>query len=159
MEEEITRLVEKYSDMIFHIALHNTGNYADAEDILQEVLMKCYINKIHLKKDEEEIKAWLIRVTINQCKDLHKASWNKKRSDTEIPEERNLFLAQEKRFSEEYMDVLDGLQKLSFEERNIIYLDYLGYKNREIAKLMHINPNSVNTKLQRAKKIIQNYCV
>lgn len=75
MDDLIREIIEKYSDMVFRIALHNVGNYSDAEDIMQEVFLKCYMNKIITEYGTDRIKAWLIRVTLNQCKDLHKSAW------------------------------------------------------------------------------------
>lgn len=62
----IEYVVEKYSDMVVRIAYQNLKNQADDEDVTQEVFIK--LLKQPDFNDEEHLKAWLIRVTINQCR-------------------------------------------------------------------------------------------
>ena len=67
-EQRYNEIVENYSDMIFRIAYQYLFNKYDAEDIVQEVFVKLLTKRV-IFKDEEHIKSWLIRVTINQCLD------------------------------------------------------------------------------------------
>lgn len=157
MDDLICEIIEKYSDMVFRIALHNVGNYSDAEDIMQEVFLKCYMNKKIAEYGTDRIKAWLIRVTLNQCKDLHKSAWYKRRDQNELCEGQFTQLTNPGIITEEYLDMLEGLKKLSFKERNIIYLEFLGYSYKEIAQFLHMNPNSVPARLRKAQKIIHDY--
>lgn len=53
--------------------------------------------------------------------------------------------------------MLEGLKKLSFKERNIIYLEFLGYSYKEIAQFLHMNHNSVPARLRKAQKITHDY--
>lgn len=156
MEEKIADIVEKYADILFRVALQHVKNYSDAEDIVQDVFLRCYLNEQLMCYDNDRLKAWLLRVTINRCKDLHKTVW-RKRVSIESEDDFLRTLASPEEFTEEYIDFLNGLRRLSFNERNVVYLDYLGYKNREIAEILHMNQNSVNTKLQRARKKIQEF--
>ena len=48
-----------------------------AEDVTQDVFIK-YINLDKDFESEEHVKAWLIRVTINMCKNIFNAAWFKK---------------------------------------------------------------------------------
>ena len=64
--EEAEQIIRQYSDMIYRIAVHNLGNIADAEDILQDVCISL-LTKCPKQRDPEHLKAWLIRVTINKC--------------------------------------------------------------------------------------------
>lgn len=58
---EYNTCVERYLKMVYRISFHYFGNREDAEDVSQDVFIKLYSNKISAKNDEE-IKAWLIRV-------------------------------------------------------------------------------------------------
>ena len=62
-------LIDKYSDMIYRIAVRRLKNKEDAKDIVQEVLMK-YVSAIYKGKEfetKDDEKYWLIRVAINTC--------------------------------------------------------------------------------------------
>ena len=60
-------IVDEYKDTVYRTALTVTGNYADAEDITQEVFLKYFQLKPQFETKSHE-KAWLLRVTINAGK-------------------------------------------------------------------------------------------
>ncbi len=143
MKGTIERLVQKYSSMVLQIAYQYSFNKSEAEDITQEVFIKLY-NNIKKIKNEEHIKAWLIRVTINLSIDYNRNYWN--RNTTSLDENY-------KYFDEETKDVFNELKKLTPEYRNIIYLYYYqGYKISEISEILSMNQNTVSSYLTRARK-------
>lgn len=77
-ENYIQYIIEKHSDTIFRISYSYMKSISEAEDITQEVFIKLLEKKPSFESDEQE-KAWLIRVTINLCKDRLKSSWFKRR--------------------------------------------------------------------------------
>ena len=142
-EKQYNKIVENYSDMIFRIAHQYLYNKYDAEDIVQEVFVKLLSRKV-IFKDEEHVKSWLIRVTINQCLDYKKSLV--KRSTVPI---ENMEIP----FEHKEEGILEELQLLKEDERNILYLYYYeGYKIKEIAKILQQKQNTVNSKLTRARK-------
>ena len=66
-----------YSDMLLRIAYRNVKVLADAEDITQEVFIKLIQRDKGFESPEHE-KAWLIRVTVNKCRDFLKSERRKK---------------------------------------------------------------------------------
>ena len=142
-EKQYNKIVENYSDMIFRIAYQYLYNKYDAEDIVQEVFVKLLSRKV-IFKDEEHVKSWLIRVTINQCLDYKKSLV--KRSTVPI---ENMEIP----FENKEEGILEELQLLKEDERNILYLYYYeGYKIKEIAKILKQKQNTINSKLTRARK-------
>lgn len=142
-EKQYNKIVENYSDMIFRIAYQYLYNKYDAEDIVQEVFVKLLSRKV-IFKDEEHVKSWLIRVTINQCLDYKKSL--AKRSTVPI---ENMEIP----FEHKEEGILEELQLLKEDERNILYLYYYeGYKIKEIAKILIQKQNTINSKLTRARK-------
>ena len=86
--EVFTLAVQRYSDTVYRTAVHNCRCTADAEDVVQDVFEKLlHYNGIF--ESEEHLKAWLLRVAINRCRDLTRAAHQK---DTELDE--NLVLYQ-----------------------------------------------------------------
>jgi RNA polymerase sigma-70 factor (ECF subfamily) len=68
--EQFKQYVERYKNLIYSKAYYFTGNPEDAADITQEVLLKMWTNLDSL--DEKSIKAWLLKVTRNQCIDVYR---------------------------------------------------------------------------------------
>ena len=80
--EVFTLAVQRYSDTVYRTAVHNCRCTADAEDVVQDVFEKLlHYNGIF--ESEEHLKAWLLRVAINRCRDLTRAAHQK---DTELDE-------------------------------------------------------------------------
>ena len=105
-------------------------NPADTEDIFQNVFLKYVLSPVVFESPEHE-KAWLIRVTINACKDLVKSFF---RSCT-VPLEE--LLDQPAPLSEEHREVLEAVLALPQKYRDAVYLHYYeGYTAAEIGKLL-----------------------
>ena len=75
-QAEFTELLQKYSSMVLRIAFSNVKNLQDAQDIAQEVFISVLTKRPQFDSEEHE-KAWLIRVTINRCKNHVKSFWNR----------------------------------------------------------------------------------
>ena len=76
-EREARRLVESYTDMIMRIGTNYLKSTTEAEDICQAVLVKYVTTDPQFDSLEHE-KAWVIRTTINMCKNELKSAFFKK---------------------------------------------------------------------------------
>ena len=136
-EEEAARAIERYGDMVRRLCLVHLKNPVDTEDIFQNVFLKYVLSPVVFESPEHE-KAWLIRVTINACKDLVKSFF---RSRT-VPLEE--LLDQPAPLSEEHTEVLEAVLALPPKYRDAVYLHYYeGYTAAEIGKLLGKNTNTV----------------
>ena len=70
---DINLIVEEYADTITRICYSYGKNYDDTQDIMQNVFLKLMRADPEFDTKEHE-KAWIIRVTINECKDFLKKS-------------------------------------------------------------------------------------
>ena len=87
MDEAVfTRTAKAYKDRLFAIAFHYCRSRADAEDILQTVLLKYYRSEKEFGT-EEYLRNWLIRVTINESKRLLLSHWRRRTVPLEELEE------------------------------------------------------------------------
>ena len=134
---------------MYRIGLNYAKNIQDAEDIVQNTLMKLYLSEIEFS-DEEHLKSWLIRVCINESKNLVKSGWRKKTcSITEL--ENTLFNE-----NQEYRELYDCVLKLPEKYSIVIYLHYYeGYKTEEIATITDTKPSTVRTRLERARNLLK----
>ena len=71
-EQEVNRVLERYSDTVRRLCMVHLKNYHDSEDIFQTVFLKYVLSSVSFESEEHE-KAWFIRVTINACRDLLKS--------------------------------------------------------------------------------------
>lgn len=140
--DEITRIVNTYSDTLFRVAYTVLHSSADAEDTVQEVFIKL-IERADKFNDPEHEKAWLIRVTVNMAKNKRK-----KLSRQSIPLDE---------CQQEYIEPNDGeLLKavLSLDEKysTVLHLHYYeGYSISEIGHILSIPTATVGTRLARAR--------
>lgn len=145
-ENKIKEMIEKYSDMVYRIALTRCGCIENAEDIFQDVFIKLSEKMPNFESEEHE-KSWLIRVTINLTKNMNNSSWNKK----VITLDENI-----KFETKEESDVFSSVCELPQNYRTVIYLLYYeGYKIKEIAKLMKTKEGTVKTWAFRAREILK----
>lgn len=139
----IEKAVRTNADMIYRIAYQQTGSFDDTEDILQEVSVALVTKNAPLE-DEEYLRRWLIRVTVNKCRDLYR---HKKRTHTESLEENINIPAKEKD------EILDELFLLPEKYRTVLYLYYYEeFTLKEIAQTLNKSINTVSSELQRARK-------
>jgi len=140
-----TEAFERYSDMVFRLAVARVKNRYDADDILQEVFLR-FIKQKGKIESEEHAKALLIRITINCSKTLLTSSWFKK---TE-PLSESLSIAMPNR------DTFDAVLSLPVKYRTTVHLHYYcGYSVEEIAKILKLKPSTVKSQLHRARKILK----
>lgn len=155
IDYEIERVVEEYANMIYKIALSYLENKCDAEDILQEVMIK-YIAFIKNNKfeDRSHEKHWIIRVTMNLCCNEIKSAKHKKNVsfDNCIKE---LFTTTEDNECEEVLNLVNNLKE---KYRVVFELFYIhDMKITDISKALNISESNVKIRLMRAKKSLQEY--
>lgn len=63
-EEAFNEIVERYTDIIYRLALKITRNHSDAEVVLQEVFLTL-IEKVSTFLEQSKFSTWLYRITVN----------------------------------------------------------------------------------------------
>lgn len=142
---EIERVVNEYATMLLRVAYSQLNNRAEAEDTVQEVLLK-YMEKAPIFQSEEHEKVWLLRVTVNHCKNHLASAWFRKRADLDegIPALDNAEL-----------EVVSAVAALPAKYRAVVHLYYFeGYSTKEIAEILHSRPNTVSSRLSRARALL-----
>ena len=148
-DEWVSLAMERYLDMVYRLAHARTGNRQDAEDISQEVMLKLVKNASGIE-NEEHLKAWLIRVTVNQSNSLFRSAW--RRLTAPLAEE--VISMPEKALSNERLDA--ALSKLSSRLRTVVHLYYYEDMSiQEIAEAVGISAETVKVRLSRARKILK----
>lgn len=150
MKCELEQIVREHGDMVLRLAMVNAGNKADAEDIFQEVFIRLVrsINKI---ENEDHLRHWLIRVTLNRCKSLF-TSVSRKR---EFPVEELPETAEGSFDAEAETPATDALQELSEKYRIPIHLFYFEELSiSEISKILECSEGAIKSQLSRGRKML-----
>ena len=135
-----------YTDL-YRFALYTLKNPADAEDAVSETVIDAFasIRKLRL---EASFKAWIFKILSAKCKRRLKNRFELPEEYlTNIPDTDHLNNVAEK------IDIRRQFFLLKNEERLIISMHiFAGYTTREIAKILHMNANTVRSKESRALK-------
>ena len=145
-------LFDLYGNSILRLAYSYLHNREDAEDILQNTLIR-YIETAPLFFSKAHEKAWLLTVAANLSKNLIKH--NKVRDADELLEE---LVAEEK---EDLAYVWEAAKKLPDNQREAVHLFYQeGYSTKEIAGILERKEATVRSDLKRGrerlKEILEN---
>ena len=148
-EQDFEHKVHEYADRILRLAFIRLGIAADAQDVCQEVLIRLF-NYRNTFNDAEHEKAWIIRVTLNACRDVRRSRWKKRflqfaevpRPEAPVPDS----------------EILSQVLALPPKYRIVIHLHYYeGYRTAEIAELLDLNENTVRTRLKRGREHLKTY--
>lgn len=133
-----------YGNAILRCAYSYLHNMADAEEILQDTLLKLLTAAPDFESENHK-KAWLLRVAANLSK--NRLEYNALRVSDELDEN----LAEEGR--EDLSFVWDAVKNLPVAFREVIHLHYYeGYSTEEIAKILGRNPSTVRSDLRRGRE-------
>lgn len=139
--------VARYAASLYRLAYTHLRTPADAEDAVQDVFLRYLRHAPHFESDEHE-RAWLIRVTINRCRDIRRAA--KLRIFAELDEQTP---AHEP--DDDAAALLAAVLALPEKYRTAIHLHYYeGYAIAEIAAILHIPASTVGTRLARGRRLL-----
>ena len=136
--------LDTYGNAILRCAYSYLHNMSDAEEILQDTLLKLLTAQPEFESEEHK-KAWLLRTAANLSK--NRIQYNALRCCDELSDD----LAEEGR--EDLSFVWDAVKQLPTHLREVIHLHYCeGYSTEEIAKILNRNPSTVRSDLRRGRE-------
>lgn len=145
---EAQELVEQYGDMVWRLALARTGRRQDAEDLFQEVFLRC-VKYAHTLESPAHAKAWLLRCTIHRSNSL----WSDLLRRPTVPLEEGLSTAA---MDEEAASVYAAVMALAKPYRTAIHLHYYeGLSVAEIAALTGKAEGTVKSWLHRGRAMLK----
>lgn len=148
-EEELSRAMEAYADMVRRICFLHLKNKYDTEDVFQNVYLKYLLYEKPFESREHE-RAWFARVTINACTDHLRYASRRKWMPLDVIEEESEVL------DETSSEVLETVLSLPEKYRNVIYLYYYEeYPAVEIARILGKRENTVYSWLSRARELLR----
>ncbi|WP_242634603.1 sigma-70 family RNA polymerase sigma factor [Bacillus timonensis] len=154
-EEKLKWLMDQYGQEVIMLAYTYVKDKQLAEDITQEVFIKCY-EKLDSFRNESSYKTWIYRITINKCKDVFR-SWHYRHlvitDFVKVKKEKASHSAEFENIKrEEKLRVADAVMSLPIKLREVIILYYYeDLKIDEIASMLETKANTVKTRLHRAR--------
>lgn len=138
------RLLDQYGNSVLRLAYSYLHNMSDAEEILQETLIR-YLQTAPEFENSAHEKAWLMKVAANLSK--NRIDYNQRRATDELKEE---LLVQDQ---EDLSFVWEAVKALPEQYRETIHLFYYeGYSTAQIARILTRKESSVRSDLRRGRE-------
>lgn len=145
MNTDCLQSAQRYTRNMYRLAFSYCRNREDAEDVVQEVFLKLLRQKSEFP-DEQKLRSWLLKVTVNACMDLMRSPWRGRCCALEEAAEPAVLMQEE---SELMLAVLN----LPAKYRGVIHLYYYeDYSVAEIAGILNVSESAVRMRLMRARQ-------
>ena len=142
---ELEVVIHQSGDMVERLCFLHLGQDSDRQDVFQNVFLKYALSTTAFQSPEHR-KAWLIRVTVNACRDRLRSFF--RRFSVGLEEGESLPAPSELA----HQELLEAVRALPGRYRDVIYLHYYeGYSAVEIAQMLGKRPNTIYTRLARAR--------
>ncbi len=143
----IETIIHTYGNTLLRISLLLLENEKDAEDAVQETLLK-YMQKAPIFENDTKEKAWLVTVVTNQCRDMLRARIRHPQVELETMQHFSM--------EKEEIGIMEALMKLPEKFKTVLLLHYVeGYKVDEIASIIGKTPSTVKMRLQKGRKLLE----
>ena len=150
MRLSVDEAFQKYGDRIFSAAFSVCRNRADADDVVQDTLIRYYSLDKEFE-NEAHLKAWLIRVAVNRAKDINASFWRRNTVEWEDTMDELVFEAPED------SRLFEAVMRLPEKYRTVIHLFYYeDYAVEEIAAILRCPKGTVKSQLNRGRKLLKN---
>ena len=150
-DRDFERIVRDFSGMVYRVAMNICRNPHNSEDVMQNVFLRLY--KLAQRNDfatEEHLKAWLIRVTVNESKRMLKSL--SKRDYVPLEDVAKEIFTDNIHSREVYCQVM----KLPVKYRVVVYLYYYeGYSVKEISHILSRKEATIRTQLSRSREMLR----
>lgn len=149
-DQQFTQYAEAFIPTVYRVALNYIGSQADAEDVTQNVFCKL-LGEDKPFSGSDHVRNGLIRVTINECKNLKKSRWWRQES-LEDHLDHPAF------DTPKHSQLYDAVMALPRKYRLPIYLHYYeGYSTQEIGEILKLPKNTVCSQLRRGREQLKQF--
>lgn len=146
--EAFIALMEENKQSMYKVARGFLRDQEDIADAMAETVLNCF-EKISTLRQNGYFKTWMIRILINNCKDILQ---RQRRSipTGDVPEPEGGQTGDGER---EFQELIEPLKE---QDRSIFTLYYVyGMKTREIAACMEMKENTVISRLKRGREMLR----
>lgn len=146
-------LVERHIDRAFGIALRVLGSRADAEDVVQDTMLKVWTHRGKWQHGRAKFSTWLYRVITNRCIDLHRLPRTDNVDAVPEPIDTQPDAVSTMQRNEVTLMLENAMQRLPEQQRVAVILSYHeNMSNGEIAEVMDTTIAAVESLLKRGRQ-------
>lgn len=150
-DTEFAELYGRNVGVVYKLCYVYLKNSFEAEDAVQTVFLKLLQAEIQFSSKEHE-RAWLITSSKNQCRDMLKSWWRRRRTSFD-----SVAQIAQKEGDNCSSKIVAELLELPQKYRVVLYLYYFeDYSIKEITKLIGRNESTIRTQLQRGRELLKN---
>lgn len=152
----VASAMETWGNSVYLVALSQTSSVSDAQDVAQDVFVRLLRSDVEFR-EEEHLKAWLLRVCVNRCRELHRSAWMRRVDPVDYVD----VLAAEACEDEALRALVEhpvwaALRALPEKLRVVVQLFYVEEcDTEEIAHIVGCRPATVRSRLHRARKLMR----
>lgn len=145
-EEDLKSWIDEYGNGLLRLCLLQLGDYALAEDAVQETFIRAWQN-YHTFEHRSSVKTWITTIAVNVCRSLQRSPWRRRMTSLDsIPE-----LSESGEMPD--FTVSQAVMKLPPDQKEVLLMhDLQGIKLREIAEARGIPLATASSRLNRARK-------
>ena len=144
--KEYHRIADRYLDDIYRIVFSYCKNKETTEDAVQNAFIKLLKSKNMKFTDDEHLKRWLIRVSLNECRNVWKSLWNRNKLSFDELDTDPAYR------DETHEELINILEQLPPNYKAVIHLYYYErYPVKDIADILNISEANVQIRLKRAR--------
>lgn len=148
--DAFVELMEQNKQSMYKAARAYLKREEDVADAISETILDCFEHMEELK-EEQYFGTWLVRILINNCKNMLKRNGRMEYTDRPEIFERNISSEDEK--TREFLAYLEPLDE---DDRMLMILFYVwGFRTREIGEFLQVSEATVKSRLQRGRRKIK----
>lgn len=162
-KEQFANLLRPHIEPMYRMAYRWTRSQEDAEDLVQDVLIKL-ANRVEEMLAVEQLRPWLIKVLYRRFVDLYRREQGSpivhinQDADEHGPLDRAASNDDAASRLEQQQILAEALDTLDEDQRDVILLHAVeGYTALEIAEILDINVGTVKSRLQRARDRLKKF--
>lgn len=142
-------LVTRHRDVLWAVALRTTGNPADAEDVLQEALIKA-LRSVERFERRSAVRTWLYRIVVNAA--LDRLRRDAARPTAPLEDVDPADPVDETQQAGDRMDVVAALARLAPDQRAAVVLVHIeGMSVAEAAEVLQVREGTVKSRCSRGR--------
>jgi len=158
---DFAELFRQYYPRVYNYLRYRVNRPEDAEDLIGVVFEKAYTNRERFDEAKGAFSTWLFQIAHNTLANYYRTHHRRSKweAESDLPDEMVISEpspeAQVIR-QENVAQLLEGLNKLSERDQEIISLKFAGHlSNRDIGQIMDLKEKTVSVVLLRAMRRLQ----